>query len=142
MFGRQTASLSERQAVLDSVAFWNYADGHPLDGHSTFPREADLGLANRKLKKVVAKLEPDLVILMSIRLWPYLSRGDDAFAIDPNANHGIVCQDNLGDVKEISFLRVRHPTRGFRQEDRCAIGHAIEALGGQQPGILAEEPRD
>jgi len=132
LFGQRTASLSERQLMLDNVAYWNYADGPPLGGHSTYPRDDDLRRANAKLRKVITKLEPDLVILMSSRLWHNLSEGDDRFATDPNAAQGTVCQDQAGDVK-FSFLSIRHPRR-FQERDCCAIRRAIEGLGGHQPG--------
>ena len=128
LLDRRTTSLSERQTVLDSVAFRNYADGPPLDGHSTPPHCDDLKRANGKLRKVITKLEPNLVILMSRRLWPNLSEGDDRFAADPKAPHGTVCKDQVGDVK-FSFLSICHP-RGFsRKRDWCAIRNALESHG-------------
>ncbi len=42
LYGRRTDHFSQRRNVLDSVAFWNYADGEPLDGNRTYPRPADL----------------------------------------------------------------------------------------------------
>jgi hypothetical protein len=128
LLGRQMCCLRERQMVLDSVAFWNYADGLPLDGHSTYPRGDDLKRANGKLRKVITKLEPNLVILMSRRLWPNLSEGDDGFAANPHAPHGTVCKDQVGGVK-FSFLSICHP-RGFsRKRDWCAIRSALESYG-------------
>jgi hypothetical protein len=128
LLGRQMCCLRERQTVLDGVAFWNYADGPPLNGHSTPPRCDDLKRANGKLRKVITKLEPNLVILMSRRLWPNLSEGDDRFATDPNAVHGTVCKDKVGDVR-FSFLSICHP-RGFsRKRDWCAIRSALESYG-------------
>jgi hypothetical protein len=125
LLGRQMCCLRERQMVLDSVAFWNYADGPPLNLPGTPPHCDDLKRANGKLRKVITKLEPNLVILMSRRLWPNLLKGDDRFAADPNAVHGAVCKDEVGGVK-FSFLSICHP-RGFsRKRDWCAIRSALE----------------
>jgi hypothetical protein len=100
--------------VLDSVAFWNYADGPPLDGPGADPRADDLKGANGKLKKVITKLEPNLVILMSRRLWPNLSKGA-GFGTDPNALHGTVCKDK-GWRRRIQFPEHLPPTRVQQKE--------------------------
>jgi hypothetical protein len=125
------ATMCERKMVLDSVAFWNYADCL-LDGLNGPPGQDDLDQANEKLRKVIARLEPELVILMSNRLSSNLFRGKDNFAMNPTPEHRKVWKGCVEGV-EFSFLSINHP-RGFREEDRVAIRDAIEGLGGHQPG--------
>jgi len=137
LLGRPAAA-GERRRVLDSIAFWNYADGEPLESHSRWPRGDDLCRANGKLRRVIEELRPHLVILLSARLWPNLWDGKDFF--EPPTADGVppirtVCRAN-GNGVETHLLGVCHP-RGFRDEDRGAIAKAIRDAGGKQPGIEA-----
>ena len=132
LLGRQTCCLRERQMVLDNVAFWNYADGPPLDRNRKSPPQQVLHQTNVKLREVIKKLQPDLAILMSRGLWPYLSQGSGAFAIDPSAAHGTVYKDQVDDVS-FRFLSINHPSGGFGERDCRAIRSAIEGLRGRQP---------
>jgi hypothetical protein len=78
LLGKRAPALHERQVVLDSVAFWNYADGPPLCAARREPPKEYLENANRKLECVIAKLKPDAVILFSRTPWQdWLARGFD-----------------------------------------------------------------
>jgi hypothetical protein len=137
LHGSATLQLQQRQGVLDSVAFWNYADGPPLSGNRQYPPDKILEQANGKLRRVIATLQPDLVILMSRRLWGNLSEGESKFSTDPNAAHGATPEGQV-DNHKFHFLTVRHPSGGFGAKDSGAIRHAIQEFGGHQPGAPAE----
>ncbi|HYW48686.1 MAG TPA: hypothetical protein VE959_37830 [Bryobacteraceae bacterium] len=131
LLGRE-ARLDERQTVLDSVAFWNYADGRPLERHSTAPNEDVLGQANGKLRLVIDHLRPDLVILLSSRLWPKLSEGKDAFKEAKNVCLGTTCEVKVGEIRT-RLLGVCHPRRFSIAGDWCAIKQAVKEARGRQP---------
>jgi hypothetical protein len=137
LLDRAVKAPGDRQLVLDNIAFWNYVDGKPLSSHSKAPRPEDQKLANKKLRLVLDKLRPDLVMLLSTGLWTNLSKGDDddndKFNCDPEVRAGSSCTDEIAGHK-IDFLRLPHP-RGCNSYDvvSCAVRKAIEKLGGHVP---------
>ena len=132
LLGRRMYGIPERREVLDSIAYWNYGDGQPLAGHSRRPSKDVLSQSNGKLRKVIARLRPDLVVFMSRRLWSNLSQGDCAFATDPNAVHGTVCKSHVDGV-EFRFLSICHPRHFSIERDWRAIRCAIKECHGRQP---------
>lgn len=109
LLGAKAECPDQRQRVVDNVAFWNYSDGKPLCGHGVKPRQEDLETANKKLRLVIGKLKPDLVILLSKRLWPNLSKGPDPFEkCTPDADLGTLCAQEVDGITTY-FLSLPHP---------------------------------
>ena len=140
LLNREIESLADRRLVLDSVAFWNYGDPEPLEAHSIKVPEKDRTQANVKLRNVIRELKPQLVILLSKRLWDNLGEGSRAFEnCHPNAQTGTLCRQEV-DEGEIRFLCLPH-TRGFKYADvKPAVRKAIECAGKQTPAPIQGAP--
>ena len=78
---RPPKDLADRKRVIDSVAFWNYADVM-LATSGKPPGKEDLKTANLKLRSVLSALQPRLVVFLSTRLWSNLAEGCDPFDQD------------------------------------------------------------
>ena len=142
LLNREMRCLADRRLVLDSVAFWNFGDTEPLEAHSIAVPEGDRTQANLKLRDVIRELKPQLVILLSKRLWDNLGRGSGAFEnCQPNAKTGALCFQKVGE-SEIGFLCLPH-TRGFKYSDVMpAVREAIEnkKVGGRIPAPIQGVP--
>ena len=130
---RPPRDLEDRKRVVNSVAFWNYADVM-LTSSGKPPGKGDLKTANRKLRSVLAALQPRLVVFLSTRLWSNLAEGCDPFDQDGVKETELYEMFEMKD-QGLNFLHFPHPRGRYWKNDkvRSKFKSAIAKLGGKIP---------
>ena len=130
---RPPRDLEDRKRVVNSVAFWNYADVM-LTSSGKPPGKGDLKTANRKLRSVLSALQPRLVVFLSTRLWSNLAEGCDPFDQDRVKETELYEMFEMKDL-DLNFLHFPHPRGRYWKNDmvRSKFRSAIVKLDGKIP---------